>query len=138
MLRRLAQDDPDRLAAIRTEAARTPNGQGLLWKIEADGVEPSYLFGTMHMTDSRVTSLPGNAAQAFAAAGTIVIETTQILDQSAMMATLAAAPDLMMFTDGTTLASLLSPQDRRTLETEERRVGKECSSPCRSRWSPYH
>ena len=21
---------------------------------------------------------------------------------------------------------------------EERRVGKECSSPCRSRWSPYH
>ena len=22
--------------------------------------------------------------------------------------------------------------------SEERRVGKECSSPCRSRWSPYH
>ena len=24
------------------------------------------------------------------------------------------------------------------LRSEERRVGKECSSPCRSRWSPYH
>ena len=24
------------------------------------------------------------------------------------------------------------------LKTEERRVGKECSEPCRSRWSPYH
>ena len=23
-------------------------------------------------------------------------------------------------------------------ETEERRVGKECSAVCRSRWSPYH
>src|SRR3546814_19873166 len=22
--------------------------------------------------------------------------------------------------------------------SEERRVGKECASPCRSRWSPYH
>src|SRR3546814_14225687 len=22
--------------------------------------------------------------------------------------------------------------------SEERRVGKECGSPCRSRWSPYH
>ena len=22
--------------------------------------------------------------------------------------------------------------------SEERRVGKECSLPCRSRWSPYH
>ena len=26
----------------------------------------------------------------------------------------------------------------RTPRSEERRVGKECSSPCRSRWSPYH
>ena len=31
-------------------------------------------------------------------------------------------------------------QLRREVEqrSEERRVGKECSSPCRSRWSPYH
>ena len=29
-----------------------------------------------------------------------------------------------------------SPAVRR--RSEERRVGKECSSPCRSRWSPYH
>src|SRR3546814_19087049 len=27
------------------------------------------------------------------------------------------------------------PNERRS---EERRVGKECVSPCRSRWSPYH
>src|SRR3546814_15272682 len=25
-----------------------------------------------------------------------------------------------------------------SLRSEERRVGKECVSPCRSRWSPYH
>ena len=25
-----------------------------------------------------------------------------------------------------------------TLRSEERRVGKECTSWCRSRWSPYH
>ena len=25
-----------------------------------------------------------------------------------------------------------------TNRSEERRVGKECSEPCRSRWSPYH
>ena len=28
-----------------------------------------------------------------------------------------------------------NPSRRRS---EERRVGKECSEPCRSRWSPYH
>src|SRR3546814_9121348 len=28
--------------------------------------------------------------------------------------------------------------ERRDLRSEERRVGKECVSTCRSRWSPYH
>src|SRR3546814_12596060 len=27
---------------------------------------------------------------------------------------------------------------RRRVRSEERRVGKECVSTCRSRWSPYH
>src|SRR3546814_13339029 len=29
-------------------------------------------------------------------------------------------------------------QDRRHPRSEERRVGKECVSTCRSRWAPYH
>src|SRR3546814_2262172 len=29
-------------------------------------------------------------------------------------------------------------EHRRRVRSEERRVGKECVSPCRSRWSPYH
>ena len=32
-------------------------------------------------------------------------------------------------------SNVLSAAEHRS---EERRVGKECSSPCRSRWSPYH
>src|SRR3546814_13088050 len=31
-----------------------------------------------------------------------------------------------------------SPGGRRIPRSEERRVGKECVSTCRSRWSPYH
>src|SRR3546814_4179046 len=30
------------------------------------------------------------------------------------------------------------PQGAREARSEERRVGKECVSTCRSRWSPYH
>src|SRR3546814_4780600 len=30
------------------------------------------------------------------------------------------------------------PADRIRTRSEERRVGKECVSTCRSRWSPYH
>src|SRR3546814_16069778 len=38
-------------------------------------------------------------------------------------------------------AGLLTPHiraDGSHLRSEERRVGKECVSTCRSRWSPYH
>src|SRR3546814_14800708 len=46
--------------------------------------------------------------------------------------------------DGTGLASIIqNEQDARiagdtALGSAERRVGKECVSTCRSRWSPYH
>ena len=30
------------------------------------------------------------------------------------------------------------PLEQRVFRSEERRVGKECTSWCRSRWSPYH
>src|SRR3546814_14134088 len=32
----------------------------------------------------------------------------------------------------------LSGAELELIRSEERRVGKECVSPCRSRWSPYH
>src|SRR3546814_2100098 len=32
----------------------------------------------------------------------------------------------------------MGPADLAQVRSEERRVGKECVSTCRSRWSPYH
>jgi uncharacterized protein YbaP (TraB family) len=116
MMADLARDDPALLARIEQEAAATANGKGLLWKIETSGKVPSYLFGTMHMTDPRVTQLTAPAQLAFDGAGTLVIETTEILDQAKMMASIMKEPELMMFTDGTTLMSLLSPEDQKAME----------------------
>src|SRR3546814_8826994 len=31
-----------------------------------------------------------------------------------------------------------APRPRRARRSDERRVGKECVSTCRSRWAPYH
>ncbi|MDX8539672.1 polysaccharide biosynthesis protein GumN [Mesorhizobium sp. M4B.F.Ca.ET.089.01.1.1] len=111
MLSALRKDNPTVYSKIEAEAAATPNGKGLLWKLEKPGEKPSFLFGTMHMTDPRVTTLPPAAQKAFDAADTVVIETTEVLDQQKMMAALLKEPDLMMFTDSTTLSSLLSPDD---------------------------
>ena len=107
----LKKDDPATFSKIEAEAAAVPNGKGLLWKLEKPGEEPSFLFGTMHMTDPRVTTLPPAAQKAYDAAGTIIIETTEVLDKQKMMAAMLKEPDLMMFTDDTTLSSLLSPAD---------------------------
>ncbi|WP_254027786.1 TraB/GumN family protein [Mesorhizobium ventifaucium] len=111
MLSALQKDDPAAYRKIETEAAATPNGKGLLWKLEKAGERPSFLFGTMHMTDPRVTTLPPAAQKALDAADTVVIETTEVLDKQKMMAAFLKEPELMMFTDSTTLSSLLSPDD---------------------------
>ena len=44
----------------------------------------------------------------------------------------AAQASAALNTNAATIDRTASPR------SEERRVGKECSSPCRSRWSPYH
>lgn len=99
------------LAKINAEGAATKNGEGRLWKIEKAGLKSSYLFGTMHMTDPRVIDLTPQAKTAYDSADTVVIETTEILDEAKASQALLAKPDLMMFTDATTLSSLMDPQD---------------------------
>lgn len=116
LLAQLQRDDPAKLAEIRAEAAGVANGKGLLWRIEKDGAAPSYLFGTMHLSDPRVVALGPRAQEAFEASSTVVIETTEVLDPAKMMAAMLANPELTMFTDGTTLMSLVPEEERATVE----------------------
>lgn len=119
----LAAEHPDRLAEARAEAGKVPNGEGLLWRVETEGQAPSWLFGTMHVTDPRVLSLPDKARKAVDGAETVVIETTDILDPEKAQMALLGNPELTMFTDGTTLASLLEPDELELVKAELDRRG---------------
>jgi uncharacterized protein YbaP (TraB family) len=121
LIAEMAKSDPVKLDALRKEAAETENGKGLLWKIEKPGVKPSYLFGTMHLTDPRVLKLSGAAEAAYQGADTIVIETDEVLDSKAPLKVMADTPDLMMFTNGQTLDKLI-PKDK--LETVKAALSK--------------
>ena len=123
LLAAMERDDPALLARVRAEAALVENGEALLWRIEKEGVAPSFVFGTMHMADPRVVTLPAEAKAAFGEAATVVIETTEVLDQSKAMAAMLAQPELMMFTDATTLGSLLSDEDRALVEEALKKRG---------------
>ena len=48
--------------------------RGLLWKIEAPGAKPSFLFGTIHSDDARVTALHESITKAIETSGHLVME----------------------------------------------------------------
>ncbi|MEE8271432.1 MAG: TraB/GumN family protein [Alphaproteobacteria bacterium] len=94
------------LVAGRPEAAAEPllNGQGLLWRIDTPDSQPSYLFGTIHLTDDRVTKLPPLVAKTLAAADSLTLE---LVMSPEVMARLGAA---MQMTDGRRLDRILGPE----------------------------
>src|SRR3546814_12679240 len=47
-------------------------------------------------------------------------------------------PDVLHLFDRGSSAQEDDAAEREEARSEERRVGKECVSTCRSRWSPYH
>ncbi|MFN3546271.1 MAG: TraB/GumN family protein [Mesorhizobium sp.] len=116
LLAQIEAEEPETHARLRAEAAAVPNGESLLWTVKKSGVEPSFLFGTMHLTDPRVTELTDAARAAYDSAGTVVIETTDVIDQARMMAAMIERPDLMMYTDGATLTSALPPEKAKAIE----------------------
>ncbi|QKV19959.1 TraB/GumN family protein [Oricola thermophila] len=116
LLIEMQHDDPDAYAALLEEAARTVNGDTLLFRVEKDGVEPSWLFGTMHLTDPRVTAMPPAAEAAFAKARAVAIESTEILDPAKAQMALFSKPELTMFTDGKGLSDYLDEGQRAILE----------------------
>lgn len=135
LLKALERDDPQRYDAVIDEGSKVVNGKGLFWKIEGKGSAPSYLLGTMHVSDPRVLDMPAGAAEAHAEARTIVIESDEILDEKKAMAAILAKPELTMFTDGQSIETLLSPDDLAILEAGLKRRGLVLSAV--SRMKPW-
>jgi hypothetical protein len=85
------------------EAAKVENGDAIFWEIDKEGAAPSYLLGTMHSTDPRVTKMPDGAADKFEMASTVIIESVEALDRDKTMAAMLKLKDLTLLLDGTTL-----------------------------------
>lgn len=75
--------------------------QGLLWQIDKPGVEPSHLFGTIHVSDPAVVDLPQPVSQALQESDIYVMEAR--LDGPEML-TFAQE---MFFRDGRQLGDLI-------------------------------
>ncbi len=119
----LQKSDPAAYADIQTEAAKTLNGQSIFWKIEKPGIQPSYLLGTMHVSDPRVLTMPAGASEAASKADVIIVESDEVLDDKKAAIALLAKPELSMFTDGSTITSRLTPEEASELEARLKKRG---------------
>ena len=79
----------------------TDDTRGLLWKIEGQNRKPSYLFGTIHVADPRVTNLPPPVRAAFDAAERLFVEVVPDVESMAQLT------QSMRFRNGRTLTQTI-------------------------------
>ena len=90
--------------------------KGILWKISSAGGKISYLFGTIHVEDPKVTRLNRKLVRAIQRSKTMSLELLPDpqLQQKAMLA--------MLYTDGRTLKGVIGPSlYKRSIEAMNKR-----------------
>lgn len=122
MLAETKARDPELYGRIMREAYATPNADALLWKIERPGTPASYLFGTVHLTDERVTRLSPAVRAALKDAKTIALEVSDLSEQ-ATTKVIAKSTPLVIYTDGRRLNHLLSDSEYETVKNVISRSG---------------
>lgn len=127
LLTRLASSDPTRHGRILDAAASLENGQHLLWKVERAGLAPSYLFGTVHLTDTRVRDISQETRAALRSAKAVLLETSDISPQTTAAALLSAARTAV-YTDGRTLDRLLTKEEFKKVQQTIDRAGVPAAS----------
>jgi uncharacterized protein YbaP (TraB family) len=111
MLSELETRDAPAHQRVMAAAEATLNGRALLWRIEgAFAVAPSYLFGTVHLTDDRVNALSPKTTEALNGARRIALEIDDLSPQTLAKA-IAGMRELVVFADGRSLESMLSGEE---------------------------
>jgi uncharacterized protein YbaP (TraB family) len=94
-----------------------------LWKVEGNGLtKPSWLFGTIHIGDPRITNLHPRAQKAFESLDVFYAEID--LDPAAQ----AALAPLMMRKDGKTLSEAIGPELSKELDAMLKSINPEANA----------
>lgn len=109
-------DHPAAYAKIRSQADATVNGQNIFWKVEKEGVLPSYLLGTVHVSDPRVQMLLVKIQSAYENVATVVLELSEVTDSKKMTAAMMTRPDLMTAKRGQDIQSFIGDENISALD----------------------
>jgi uncharacterized protein YbaP (TraB family) len=100
-----------------------PNGDGILWKIEGKGAAPSYLVGTMHVTDERLLTLVPRLAPYVGPGRVLATELGEDLVGPGQYVLAGKLLLRSMATKGDSLAAITDPSDRDAVEAMLARNG---------------
>ena len=98
-------------SARTTSSSAEKYQRGLLWRIEREGIAPSYLFGTLHSDDPRVLNLAPPVRQAFDRAKSFTMEVVPDANALVLMA------QRMFYQDGRTLPGVAGEELYRRART---------------------
>jgi uncharacterized protein len=117
LLKELAAKEPEAHAKVASAARAVENGDGMLWRIERPGSQPSYLFGTMHSTDPRLDRQVARVRPLIARSRAVAVEIGELVtpglkDKAAQE--IAAAG---VARSGNALEALWPPANRSLVET---------------------
>lgn len=105
------------LVALPVAAKDGGFAHGLLWRIEAAGAAPSWLFGTMHSADPAIAAPPAALSRVLDGAGSLTVEL--VMDEAAN-ATMARAT---LLPEGRRLGDIVGPERFRRIADTAARYG---------------
>lgn len=124
LIAEMNEKDPAAYEKLVADAAKIPNGDSAFWRIDgAPGTQPSWLLGTIHLSDPRVVELDPKVADALDKARVVAIETRNSLTpEEERIAFWQIAPYLVL-PSGKTVFDLLSASDAALLRERLKGVG---------------
>jgi uncharacterized protein len=116
LLKALAKSEPAAHQKIISAAKVIPNGEGLLWRIEKAGVQPSYLFGTMHSTDPRLDRQMSRIKPLIARSKSVAVEISELVTPGLKEKASLEIAKAGVATSGNALEGLYPLQNRTLVE----------------------
>lgn len=130
ILSALKGSDAEAYARIQKEAAAIPNAKGLLYRVEREGKAPSYIFGTIHVSDDRVNALSPAINEALASVKRVALEITFGDDTLAALTSLSS---LTTYSNDKSLKTDLPPEHYAKLQAILGKLGVPSGATDRTR-----
>lgn len=101
LIGKLRSENPELYQKVADEAAKTSNGEAVLWKIDGNGAAaPSYLLGTVQVTDDRLATLSDPVKKVLDTVKVLALEVPDFGDMQRLQKTFNKRPDLIVLKGG--------------------------------------